>query len=54
MRCFAADGGRNRCGPWTIRVALALHSEPNFQFIEYECDRDVRGVYRHPPPQFLK
>ncbi len=39
--------------PWTIRVALALHIEPNFQLIEHECDRDAQGVYRHPP-QFLK
>ena len=39
--------------PWTIRVQLALHSEPNFQLIEHECDRDAQGVYRHPP-QFLK
>ena len=39
--------------PWTIRVELALHSEPNFQLIEHECDRDAQGVYRHPP-QFLK
>ena len=38
---------------WTIRVALALHTEPNFQLIEHECDRDAQGVYRHPP-QFLK
>ena len=39
--------------PWTIRVELALRSEPNFQLIEHECDRDAQGVYRHPP-QFLK
>jgi len=39
--------------PWTIRVELALHTEPNFQLIEHECDRDAQGVYRHPP-QFLK
>ena len=39
--------------PWTIRVELALHSEPKFQLIEHECDRDAQGVYRHPP-QFLK
>jgi hypothetical protein len=39
--------------PWTIRVALARHTEPNFQLIEHECDRDTQGVYRHPP-QFLK
>ena len=38
---------------WTIRVGLALHSEPNFQLIEHECERDAQGVYRHPP-QFLK
>ena len=38
--------------PWTIRVELALHSEPNFQLIEHECERDAQGVYRHPP-QFL-
>ena len=39
--------------PWTIRVELTLHSEPNFQLIEHECERDAQGVYRHPP-QFLK
>jgi hypothetical protein len=39
--------------PWTIRVELTLHSEPMFQLIEHECDRDAQGVYRHPP-QFLK
>jgi hypothetical protein len=39
--------------PWTIRVELALDTEPNFQLIEHECDRDAQGVYRHPP-QFLK
>ena len=39
--------------PWTMRVELALHSEPNFQLIEHECERDAQGVYRHPP-QFLK
>lgn len=39
--------------PWTIRVELAQHTEPNFQLIEHECERDAQGVYRHPP-QFLK
>jgi hypothetical protein len=39
--------------PWTIRVELTQHTEPNFQLIEHECDRDAQGVYRHPP-QFLK
>ena len=39
--------------PWTMRVNLARHTEPNFQLIEHECDRDAQGVYRHPP-QFLK
>ena len=39
--------------PWTIRVELARHTEPNFQLIEHECERDAKGVYRHPP-QFLK
>lgn len=39
--------------PWTIRVDLARHTEPNFQLVEHECDRDAQGVYRHPP-QFLK
>jgi hypothetical protein len=39
--------------PWTIRVELMQHTEPNFQLIEHECDRDAQGVYRHPP-QFLK
>jgi hypothetical protein len=39
--------------PWTVRVDLARHAEPNFQLVEHECERDARGVYRHPP-QFLK
>lgn len=39
--------------PWRIRAELARHTEPNFQLIEHECDRDAQGVYRHPP-QFLK
>jgi hypothetical protein len=39
--------------PWKIRVDLARHTEPNFQLLEHECERDARGVYRHPP-QFLK
>ena len=38
---------------WTIRVDLSRHSEPNFQLVEHECERDAQGVYRHPP-QFLK
>ena len=39
--------------PWTIRVDLSRHSEPNFQLVEHECERDAQGVYRHPP-QFMK
>jgi hypothetical protein len=39
--------------PWTIRLDLARHTEPNFQLLEHECERDAKGVYRHPP-QFLK
>jgi hypothetical protein len=39
--------------PWRIRVDLARHTEPNFQLLEHECERDAQGVYRHPP-QFLK
>jgi hypothetical protein len=39
--------------PWTIRVELARHTEPNFQLVEHECERDAQGVFRHPP-QFLK
>jgi hypothetical protein len=39
--------------PWTIRVEMARHTEPKFQLIEHECDRDAQGVYRHPP-QFLR
>jgi len=38
---------------WNIRVDLARHTEPNFQLLEHECERDTKGVYRHPP-QFLK
>ena len=39
--------------PWTIRVNLTRHTEPNFQLVEHECERDAKGVYRHPA-QFLK
>ncbi|HEX4998406.1 MAG TPA: hypothetical protein VFY29_09275 [Terriglobia bacterium] len=39
--------------PWTIRLDLTRHTEPNFQLLEHECERDAKGVYRHPP-QFLK
>jgi hypothetical protein len=39
--------------PWTVRIELELHAEPNFQLIEHECERDAKGGYRHPP-QFLK
>ena len=39
--------------PWTIRVDLARHTEPNFQLVEHECERDAQGVYRHPA-QFPK
>jgi hypothetical protein len=39
--------------PWTIRVELARHTEPNFQLVEHECERDAQGVFRHPP-HFLK
>jgi hypothetical protein len=38
---------------WNIRVDLARHTEPNFQLVEHECERDAKGVYRHPS-QFLK
>lgn len=34
---------------WTIRLDLARHLEPAFQLLEHECERDERGVYRHPP-----
>jgi hypothetical protein len=39
--------------PWTIRLELARHAEPNFQLVEHECERDAQGVFRHPP-QFVK
>lgn len=39
--------------PWTIRVNLARNTTPNAQLIEHECERDSKGVYRHPS-QFLK
>ena len=38
---------------WTIRVDLVRRTEPNFQLVEHECERDAQGIYRHPP-QFLK
>jgi len=39
--------------PWKIQLDLARHTEPNFQLVEHECERDAKGVYRHPP-QFSK
>jgi hypothetical protein len=39
--------------PFTIRVELKRHTEPNFQLVEHECERDAKGAYRHPAP-FLK
>ena len=39
--------------PFSIRAELRRHTEPNFQLVEHECDRDAKGVYRHPA-QFLK
>ena len=39
--------------PWTIRVDLARRTEQNAQLIEHECERDAKGIYRHPQ-QFLK
>jgi hypothetical protein len=39
--------------PWTIRVGLKRNDTPNAQLMEHECERDAKGVYRHPP-QFLK
>ena len=34
--------------PWTIRATLQRHTEPSFQLLEHECERDAKGVYRHP------
>jgi len=34
---------------WNIRVDRTRHTEPNFQLLEHECERDAQGVYRHPP-----
>lgn len=39
--------------PWTIRVDLTRNSTPNAQLVEHECERDAKGIYRHPA-QFLK
>jgi hypothetical protein len=38
---------------WTIGVDLTRHPDPNFQLREHECERDAKGVYRHPA-EFLK
>jgi len=38
---------------WKMRISLARHTEAGFQLVEHECERDTRGVFRHPP-QFLK
>ena len=35
--------------PWTIRMTLHRHTEPGFQLIEHECERDASGAFRHPP-----
>lgn len=35
--------------PWKIRMTLYRHTEPNFQLLEHECERDASGVFRHPP-----
>ncbi len=34
--------------PWTIRLDLARRTEPNVQLMEHECERDSKGVFRHP------
>lgn len=34
--------------PWTIRLNLARHTEPNFQLLEHECERDESGGFYHP------
>ena len=39
--------------PFTIQVELKRHTEPSFQLVEHECDRDAKGVYRRPA-QFFK
>ena len=39
--------------PWAIRLTLEQHKLKNFQLVEHECERDAKGVYRHPP-EFLK
>jgi hypothetical protein len=38
---------------WKIQLTLQRHTEPNFQLVEHECERDAKGIYRHPPA-FLK
>ena len=39
--------------PWSIKVDLARNTASNAQLVEHECERDAKGVFRHPP-QFLK
>ena len=34
--------------PWTIRMQLHRHTEPNFQLVEHECERDAKGAFHHP------
>lgn len=36
--------------PWKIRLDLTQRTA---QLVEHECERDAKGVYRHPP-EFLK
>lgn len=35
--------------PWTIRMELERHTEPNVQLVEHECEREPTGEFRHPP-----
>ena len=39
--------------PWKIRLTLEKQTEKNLQLVEHECERDAKGIYRHPP-EFLK
>ncbi len=33
---------------WTIQLPLKRHTEPNFQLLEHECERDKSGAFYHP------
>lgn len=39
--------------PWKVQLTLERHTEMHYQLVEHECERDAKGIYRHPR-EFLK